>query len=211
MALQLRYMRLDDVPAVVAIDQEAFSTPWSARSYAYEVGESRHSYMVVLEDVHIPARLARPSPARWRRWLGALGWGRLPVRRGNAAELLAYGGLWHIADEAHISTIAVGKQWRGRGYGEIALAAMLRRSIVLRASYVVLEVRVSNAIAQNLYHKYGFQSVAVKKNYYRDDGEDAYDMRVDLTPDYCERFNERYEALLRRFSLTDCYSEQDRP
>ena len=49
MTLTLRPMTLDDIPQVVAIDQQAFSTPWSARTYAYEVSESHNSHMLVID------------------------------------------------------------------------------------------------------------------------------------------------------------------
>lgn len=44
-----------------------------------------------------------------------------------------YGGMWYIAGEAHISTIAVHPKGRGHGWGEILLAGMVRRGIVLEA------------------------------------------------------------------------------
>ncbi len=34
-------------------------------------------------------------------------------------------------------------------------------------SKVFLEVRASNAIAQSLYHKWGFEKISIRKQYYR--------------------------------------------
>src|SRR3990172_2596343 len=134
MTLTLRSMRMDDVPEVVKIDRMAFSTPWSAQSYAYEISESNYSYMVVLEH-------AGAVPAKgWRRWWNRFNGGEdgLIMHR----HLVGYGGLWSIADEAHVSTIATHPDWRGQGFGELLLAAMVERSINLGAAYIVLEVRV---------------------------------------------------------------------
>ena len=39
-----------------------------------------------------------------------------------------------------------------------------------------LEVRISNLSAQRLYEKYGFKIAGTRKNYYADNGEDAYIM-----------------------------------
>jgi ribosomal-protein-alanine N-acetyltransferase len=178
MTLLLRYMHNHDISQVVTIDRIAFSAPWSAQSYAHEINESNYSHMVVLTKTHdTPSK-----PTGWRDWIN---WPGISSNGKQPSEIvLGYGGLWNIADEAHISTIASHPDYRGRGYGELLLGAMLRRSITLRAEYVVLEVRVSNIAAQNLYRKYGFEVSAVKKDYYRDNHEDAYDMRLELDSDH---------------------------
>jgi ribosomal-protein-alanine N-acetyltransferase len=197
--LTLRYMRLPDIPAVIAIDRVSFDPAWSARSYAYEVNESTYSHMVVLEQ----AEHEKPTQG-WRKLVQSFS--------GNGAEaeerVVAYGGLWHIMDEAHISTIATHPDYRGRGWGEVVLAGMVRRSLTLRAAYIVLEVRVSNVVAQNLYRKYEFELVGVKQRYYHNNGEDAYDMRLDLqgNPGYPARFEQRFVALLKKQKVTDLFS-----
>jgi ribosomal-protein-alanine N-acetyltransferase len=178
----------------VIIDNQSFNPPWSARSYAYEVGESSYSHMVVLED----GTSVQPTNG-WRRWLQR--WSDHP------GAVLGYGGLWYIAGEGHISTIAAHPDYRGQGYGEILLAAMIHRAITLQAEYIVLEVRVSNAVAQNLYGKYEFQIFGTKPNYYRLDNEDAYDMRLDLTDEaMLARFEQRFAAIKARQPFTDQYS-----
>jgi ribosomal-protein-alanine N-acetyltransferase len=196
-ALTLRYMTSRDVPDVVEIDRQSFDMPWSARSYAFEIGESTYSHMVVLD---VQARDERTRMARWWRR------GGMPVA---TAALGAYGGLWFIAGEAHISTIASAPLQRGRGWGELVLAAMIRRSITLHATHVVLEVRVSNFVAQKLYVKYGFETVGVKPHYYSNNSEDAYDMRLDLgaNPAYAAQFAERWAALQARHRFTDHYTD----
>jgi ribosomal-protein-alanine N-acetyltransferase len=202
MSLRLRYMRLPDIPQVVAIDRQSFDPPWAARSYAYEIGESTYSHMVVLERIDD----RKPVPS-WRRLVASL------APREVEKQIVGYGGLWHIADEVHISTIAVHPQMRGRGWGEIVLAGMVRRALTLDASYIVLEVRVSNAVAQNLYVKYGFETVATKPKYYQTTGEDAYDMRLNLRDDgaYRRRLEENFAALLERHQFQDLYTEAKPP
>jgi [ribosomal protein S18]-alanine N-acetyltransferase len=196
MSLTLRYMRVGDIPRVVEIDRLAFDPAWSARSYEYEISESTYSHMVVLEHADI-------QPVNgWRRWLRPFGGAASHLQK----TVVAYGGLWNIADEAHISTIATHPDARGRGYGEIVLAGMVRRSITLEASYVVLEVRVSNNVAQNLYHKYEFEIVDRKPQYYRNNLEDAFDMRLNFDPSLIERFQQRYTALLERHQFEDLYT-----
>ena len=193
--LLLRYMQPGDIAQVLAIDGQSFNPPWSARSYAYEISESSYSHMVVLTDSDTP------PPTGWRRWLKSVN------SSGDRGTILGYAGLWHIADEGHISTIATHPDYRGQGYGEILLAAMIYRAITLQAGYIVLEVRVSNDVAQNLYHKYEFKTVSTKVNYYRSDSEDAYDMRLDLTDQaMLSRFYDRYWAIKQRQPFVDQYS-----
>ncbi|MCC6803397.1 MAG: GNAT family N-acetyltransferase, partial [Anaerolineae bacterium] len=142
MSLILRYMRLSDVPQVTVIDQASFDLAWSARSYQFEISESNYSYMVVLEQVMRAAGDDKPRIG-WRRLVPSLNGG------GDHDYLIGgYGGLWNIMDEAHVSTIATHPDYRRRGWGEILLAGMIRRGIRLNAGYVVLEVRVSNYVAQ---------------------------------------------------------------
>ncbi len=199
MSLSLRYMQLADIPQVLAIDQLSFDPPWSARSYAYELGESNYSHMSVLElDGE-----SKPVTGL-RRLVQNLSGGPSTGER----RIVAYGGLWHIMDEAHISTIAAHPAERGHGYGEIILAGMVRRSITLGAGYIVLEVRVSNVAAQNLYKKYEFTILDTKPRYYHNNGEDAYDMRLDLSdPARCQRLEEKFVTLVAQHQpLTDTYS-----
>jgi ribosomal-protein-alanine N-acetyltransferase len=87
--------------------------------------------------------------------------------------IVGFAGLWHIADEGHITNIAVKQSHRGQGLGEDLLTALIAagRALVLRA--MTLEVRVSNTPARTLYEKLGFHYVGIRKRYYQDNNEDA--------------------------------------
>src|SRR5687768_15728706 len=50
------------------------------------------------------------------------------------------------------------------------------------ARLVLLEVRRSNAAAIALYRALGFEEAGVRRGYYSDDGEDALEFRLELTP-----------------------------
>lgn len=197
-SLRLRYMSAPDLPQVMMIDRLSFEIPWSEKSYYYEMNESDQSYMVVLEYIH-----EKPI-TRWQRFL--------KIHPLVERRIVGYGGMWFISGEAHISSIAVHPKARGRGWGEILLAGMIRRGLVLEAEEVALEVRVSNQRARNLYSKYEFNIVSVKPRYYRNNNEDAYDMRLDVgDADARSRFQDRYSALFHYHTLTDLFSTYSPP
>ena len=92
-------------------------------------------------------------------------------REGN---ILAYGAYMKLVDEGHILNIAVGKDYRGQGYGSLLLQAMIQEARERGILSMTLEVRPSNQVALALYEKYGFEIKGRRKNYYLDNHEDAY-------------------------------------
>ena len=93
--------------------------------------------------------------------------------------VVAYGGIWLMVDEAHITTFAVHPRWRRRRIGEQLLLALLDLAVDRQAREATLEVRLSNLAARRLYEKYGFRPVGVRPRYYSDDGEDALIMTTE--------------------------------
>lgn len=200
--ITLRYMQTADVAHVVAIDRQSFADAWSVHSYMHEVNESRVSHMLVV-TMPTPTN-ALPLPTLLDRLLG-----RVP-HTSPASQVVAYGGLWHIAEEAHISTIATHPHWRGRKLGELALLAMLQKSILRGAEYVVLEVRVSNTIARNLYIKHGFEVADRRKGYYHD-GEDAFDMRLMLSHEVSQHVRAHLDGMCQQLAFEDDYTQTPHP
>ena len=94
-------------------------------------------------------------------------------------EIVGYGGAWAIADEAHLTTLAVDPKHRGERVGERLLLSLMEEAVMRRASHVTLEVREGNCPAQHLYRKYGFRNAAIRRNYYTDTGENAIVMWAD--------------------------------
>jgi tRNA threonylcarbamoyl adenosine modification protein YeaZ/ribosomal-protein-alanine acetyltransferase len=96
-------------------------------------------------------------------------------------KIAAYGGMWIILDEAHITNIAVHPEYRGQKIGEKLVMALLQRAKENKAAGITLEVRKSNIAARNLYKKLGFKDSGIRKGYYADTGEDAIIMWKELT------------------------------
>ena len=86
-------------------------------------------------------------------------------------ELVGYGGLLYVENDAHVTNIAVHPLWRSRG-----IATELLLDLAWQANYrgceaMTLEVRHTNVAAQQLYRRFGFVPAGVRKKYYenRDD------------------------------------------
>ena len=93
--------------------------------------------------------------------------------------VVAFGGIWLMVDEAHITTFAVDPAWRRRSIGERLLIGLLDAAMSRRAREATLEVRLSNVAARRLYEKYGFRPVGIRPRYYSDNGEDALIMTTE--------------------------------
>ena len=98
-------------------------------------------------------------------------------------ETVAYGGLWMMVDEAHVTTFAVLPQWRRHGVGGRLMLEMAHLALDLGARVMTLEVRLSNAAARSLYQQFGFRPVGVRPRYYSDNGEDALIMTTEPLSD----------------------------
>lgn len=111
----------------------------------------------------------------------------LVVRVGS--ETVAYGGMWLMVDEAHITTFAVRPEWRRRGIGARLMLDMMALARELGARVATLEVRLSNRPARALYGRFGFRPVGIRPRYYSDNAEDALIMTTPplATPEIDER------------------------
>ena len=94
-------------------------------------------------------------------------------------EIVGYGGIWLMVDEAHVTTFAVHPRYRRRRIGERLLIALLDLAVAREAREATLEVRLSNLPARRLYEKYGFRPVGIRPRYYSDNGEDALIMTTE--------------------------------
>jgi ribosomal-protein-alanine N-acetyltransferase len=90
-----------------------------------------------------------------------------------AGKIVAYGGIWVIVEDSHVTTIAVHPDNRGQRLGEEILVHLLDEAIAREASWITLEVRETNDVAQRLYRKYGFTVVSTRRGYYSDNNESA--------------------------------------
>jgi ribosomal-protein-alanine N-acetyltransferase len=98
-------------------------------------------------------------------------------------SVVGYIAVMDMNDSSKIISFAVKKEFRGFGVGSMLLDSAIERVRRRGKKAVLLEVRVSNTKAQNLYKKKRFKVMDVITGYYRD-GEDAYLMMLDLADDF---------------------------
>jgi ribosomal-protein-alanine N-acetyltransferase len=175
-----------DIPQVGEIDREAFPTMWPPVNFSHELNNRLAHYLIASDKdkvVENPAPSIKLVPVR--SFLG-IKWPfnpRQDEKTVTTPEIIEYimgfVGLWIMVDEAHIINIAVREKHRGQGIGELLLISAIDTASSLKAHVVTLEVRASNSVAQNLYCKYGFNKVGVRKGYYTDNKEDAFIMTTD--------------------------------
>lgn len=106
-----------------------------------------------------------------------------PERLDRAGDqpVVGYAGLWFDGDVTQIMTIGVDPDVQRHGVGRQLMTALIERSRKVKAEAVLLEVRVDNAPAIEMYRQFGFEILGVRKRYYQPEDMDAYTMRLDLT------------------------------
>lgn len=91
--------------------------------------------------------------------------------------IVGYAILWLGVDEGHLTNIAVSKKYQRKSIAKTLLSYILRFASGLGLGQIILEVRPSNAPAISLYEAYGFETLSIRKNYYRNPAEDCLVMR----------------------------------
>jgi [ribosomal protein S18]-alanine N-acetyltransferase len=86
---------------------------------------------------------------------------------------------WTVSGEIEIQNVATALRYRRKGVGRCLVAAALAAARSEGISRALLEVRVGNLGAINLYREFGFTDGGIRRCYYPD-GEDALLMELSL-------------------------------
>lgn len=118
-------------------------------------------------------------------------------------RVVGYGGVMYVLPDAHVTTLAVDPAVQRQAIATRLLLALCRAAITKGATALTLEVRTSNAAAQELYRRFGFAPAGVRKGYYSDTGEDAIVMWAnDIdAPEYGARLDELAAAIAGRTTI----------
>ncbi|MEA3442804.1 MAG: ribosomal protein S18-alanine N-acetyltransferase [Chloroflexota bacterium] len=179
----IRPMKESDILQMAEVDREVFPSEWMFRSLSSYQREFRNPlayYLVAYTINKLPPDLHQSTMPKIPFFQGLFRRNRLPPEDKHEPQYIAgFAGLWLIARDAHIISIAVRDQHRKEGLGEALLISTISLAIKSNAAVVTLEVRASNEIAQALYRKYGFRVIGKRPRYYSDNAEDAVLMSTD--------------------------------
>ncbi len=210
-------MTQDDVEEVSAVERLCFTNPWPQSAYRRELRNPDQNYYIVLRDdpeadlqendhesggngdlAMFTPRTGSRRPRRFTLW---------PLGRRQASNhtppIIGFAGMWNLLDEAHVTTIGVTPDLRGKGLGELLFLALVDEAVRRGVNWLTLEVRVSNASAQALYRKYGFTIQGRRPRYYSDNNEDAFIMWSGSLrdPDYLQQIDGLRRRLAHRLSF----------
>jgi ribosomal-protein-alanine N-acetyltransferase len=124
-------MTQDDLDAVIAIEQTAYSHPWTRGNFRDSINPLFEAQCLWLEG-----------------------------------ELLGYFLAMRGFEEMHLLNITVAPAHQGQGWAHMMLDALSLWSRHAGAQWLWLEVRQSNQRALQVYERYGFKQVSIRKDYY---------------------------------------------
>ena len=113
--IRVEPMRAADLEAVLEIERQSFRTPWSRQAFLHELERNRVAGLWVARDER--------------------------GRDDAAAPVLGYLCLWAVADEVHVTNLAVHPARRGEGVGRLLLGTLLAHHRTRGARRAFLEVR----------------------------------------------------------------------
>jgi ribosomal-protein-alanine N-acetyltransferase len=142
-------MGSSDLPEIMAIEKESFSSPWTVGMFTQEL-ENTLAQCLVIRIIY-----------EGKSVIGAYIIFRL------------------IADEAHLHNLAVKKEFKRQGLAQRLMETMKDIAMQVGICARTLEVRESNKEAISLYLKCGFVVKGTRPLYYTDTSEDALIMWAD--------------------------------
>ena len=147
-----------DLDEIEALENRAYPFPWSRKILLAEIDGESFSYVYV-------ARLQNGN-----RMLGD-----------TLGAIIGYNFFWLVSDEVHILNIAVDPEYQGQGLGKYLMNFAISFGQERGATSILLEVRASNTVAQQLYTGLGFKQIGIRKKYYANNKENALVMKKVLT------------------------------
>jgi len=147
-SVHIRKVESKDLFEVMAINRKSFVLPYSSSVFREFFREHRYAFLVV----ECGGRVVGYAMSRILRKLNLRGFG--------------------VKKIGHIMSIAVHPDFRRRGIGTQLLQKTIETLSENDASELRLEVRVSNRLAIDMYHRAGFRDERILPSYYSD-GEDA--------------------------------------
>lgn len=154
-------MRPADLDRVAEVERRAQQAPWSRQIFIEELARPY---------ARVTVACARSAEAG-------------DVEAGDAdaeGPIVAFCNTWMVADEVHVLNVATDPDARRAGHAAALLEHVIADARGAGCRRVTLEVRRKNPDAIRLYRRLGFLPIAIRPNYYVDDGADAVVMVLEL-------------------------------
>ena len=152
-------MESGDLGPVLKIEERCFTHPWSGEGFLAELSRGASRCLVIEKLVENQGN------------------NRTAIDRKK--EIAGFLLAWRVADELHITNLAVDPDHRRNGLALRMLSGLLDEEAGEGAAWCTLEVRASNRAARSLYEGLGFAELGIRSRYYPD-GEDAVVLGVEL-------------------------------
>jgi len=143
-------MNESDLDEVAEIEELANLSKWGYDTYRRELETNPDAIMLVARNL-------------------------VPVK--PRLGILGFLAAWIVADEMHINNVGTHPDFRRIGIGKALLKEAMIEGHMRGAMFCLLEVRISNRVAINLYKSLGFDAVGRRGNYYTFPMEDALVMQ----------------------------------
>ena len=152
--ITIRRCTLEDLEAVIEVNEKELPEDYPYFFYKSILDNYPESFLVACNEIG-----------------NVIGYVMWRVERTPAIHSLK------LINKGHLVSIAVLKNYRRLGVASGLLANSMKYLKKYKIDEFVLEVRVSNYTAINLYRKFNYTTRSIKEKYYRD-GENAYFMTL---------------------------------
>lgn len=149
--LLVRQAGVSSADQMLAVEKAIYhATPWPIEAFAIELDQRSRLYLEVVDEA--------------------------------SGRLVAFAGLSvNVASrDSHVTNIGVHPAYQRLGIGRFLMWTFMQVSVRLGMQTMSLEVKRANQNAQHLYQQLGFETARLRRHYYQDDGDDAYEMIVQL-------------------------------
>jgi ribosomal-protein-alanine N-acetyltransferase len=149
--LNIQVATLENINALVALEEACFSVPWSRKSFEAELEGNQFSRVFI-----VPHPKFRPE-----------------------VKVMGYICAWMVFEEIRFLNLAVHPEFRRMGLATQLISQAITIGTEEGCCRGMLEVRASNQAARNLYESFHFQPHATRKSYYTNPTEDAILMTLE--------------------------------
>ncbi|MGE5343953.1 MAG: ribosomal protein S18-alanine N-acetyltransferase [Candidatus Omnitrophota bacterium] len=147
----IRRVKPRDIDAISQIETELFTDAWKPQHFIDELDHN----IAFFYAAEIPGN--QPPPA-----------------------IAGYILFWMIEDTLELHKIAVSSNYQKKGIGKQLFGFMLEKAREKKIKELFLEVRKSNIGAIKLYESFGFNAIAIRKDYYTEPCEDAIIYQLEM-------------------------------